>query len=101
MVKQEIKSRILEAIRQEPHRNDIQSVALFGSILTGTDTPESDVDVLIDFVPSATVGFVKFSQIRRNLEQHVGRSVDLLTPQALSRFFRDQVLNEAEYIYER
>ena len=101
MDKQEAKARLLEAIQNEPYREEIQSVALFGSVLMGTNAPESDVDVLIDFVPSAIVGFVKFSQIRQNLEQHVGQPVDLLTPQALSKFFRDRVLNEAEYIYER
>jgi predicted nucleotidyltransferase len=41
------------------------------------------------------------SDMKTNFESFLGKSVDLLTPQAISKYFRDKVLAEAEYVYER
>jgi predicted nucleotidyltransferase len=101
MTKQEIKDRLLDALRQSPYLADIRSVAVFGSYVSGTPTEGSDVDVLIDFDPTATIGFFAMSDIKNGLEESVGKPIDLLTPQALSKYFRDKVLAEAEYVYER
>ncbi len=101
MTKQEVKDKVREAIQQAPHLNDIKSVAVFGSYVSGTPTEESDVDVLIDFEPSATIGFFALSDIKDVLEAIVGKPVDLLTPQAVSKYFRDEVLAQAEYVYTK
>ena len=101
MTKQEIKQTLLEAIRRAPHFADIRSVALFGSRVAGDATETSDVDVLIDFEPSATIGFFALSDIKTSLQTALGLPVDLLTPQALSPHFRNQVLAQAEVVYER
>jgi uncharacterized protein len=101
MTKQEVKDRLLEAVRRLPHFGDIKSVAVFGSYVTGAPTEASDVDVLIDFEPTATIGFFALSDIKQGLEASIGKPVDLLTPQALSQYFRDQVLAQAEYVYTR
>lgn len=101
MEKQEIKKKIKEAIEKNPHKEDIKKVSLFGSYAKGNNRRDSDIDVLVEFTPSAKVGFFKFVQIQRDLSDFVKKDVDLLTPEALSIFFRDKVLNEAEIIYER
>jgi len=101
MGKDELKELLAEAVRQSPFHEDIQSVALFGSYVQGVQTDASDVDVLIDFAPGARVGYFKLARIRRHLQSCLGRSVDLLTPEAVSRFFRDEVLSQAEYVFER
>jgi len=101
MTKQELKHTLLEAVRRAPHFADMRSVALFGSYVTGRPTEDSDIDVLIDFDPSATIGFFALSDIKTSLQAALGKPVDLLTPQALSSHFRDQVLAQAESIYER
>ena len=101
MTKQEIKNILLEAIKHDPHLADIKSVALFGSHIHGTADEDSDVDILIDFMPEATVGFFKLAQIQRSIAAFIGQKVDLLTPDALSKYFKDKVLQEAELIYER
>lgn len=101
MTKQEIKSKLLEAIKHDPHLADIKSVALFGSHVHGTDSEDSDVDVLIEFVPSAVIGFFALSDIKNNFESFLEKTVDLLTPQAISKYFRDEVLAQAEHIYEK
>ena len=101
MDKQEIKNKLLEAVKNDSHRQDIQSVALFGSYVTGEAKESSDVDVLIDFEPTAVIGFFALSDIKDNFETFLQRPVDLLTPQAISKYFRDEVLEQAEYIYEK
>lgn len=101
MNKQEIKKRLLEAVKKNPHRADIKSVALFGSHVQGTAKEDSDVDVLIEFMPNATVGFFKLAQIQRSLRDFLDKKVDLLTPEAISKYFRNEVLQEAERVYEK
>jgi hypothetical protein len=99
MDKQEIKTRLFEAVRNNPHRHDIKSVAIFGSYVHGTAKEDSDIDVLIEFIPTATVGFFKLAQIQRSLGDILGKKVDLLTPEAISEYFRNEVLQDAEVVY--
>lgn len=101
MTKQEIKDKLLEAVKKDEHFSDIKSLALFGSYVTGQAKEDSDVDVLIEFMPKARVGFFKLAQIQRNLRGFLGRNVDLLTLEAISKYFRDEVLQQAEPVYEK
>lgn len=101
MSKQEIKAKIKEAIKRDPLQSEIKKVSLFGSYVNGVPRKDSDIDLLIEFMPSARIGFFKLAQIKRNTEQFVKKSVDLLTPEAISEFFREQVIKEAEIIYEK
>ena len=101
MDKQQIKQRLLRAIKNDPHINDIKSVALFGSYVNGRPKEDSDVDVLIEFMPNAHIGFFKLVDIKQHLEEFVGKEVDIVTPEALSKYFRDEVLAQAESIYEK
>ena len=61
-------------------------------------TPESDVDVLVEFEPGIKVG-LKFFAMEEELSKVLGRKVDLNTPGFLSKYFRDQVLEKAEDQY--
>jgi len=79
-------------------RHHIRRLALFGSVLREDFTPESDVDVLVEFEPGTRLGFA-FFDIEQELSQILGRRVDLRTPQELSKYFRDEVLAEAEELY--
>jgi len=99
MEKQEIKKKIKEAVEKNPFKKDIKKVSLFGSYIHGKPREDSDVDVLMEFIPSARVGFFKFVQIQEDIAQYTGKKIDLLTPEALSKYFREKVLNEAEIIY--
>ena len=101
MGKEEIKKQLLEAIQKDPHISDIKSVALFGSYVSGNASDDSDVDILIDFEPAAVIGFFALSDIKNRFEMYLQKTVDLLTPQAISKYFRDEVLQQAEYVYEK
>ncbi len=79
-------------------KHHIRKLALFGSVLREDFRPDSDVDVLVEFEPSHTPGLAFFS-MEAELSKLLGRRIDLNTPQFLSRYFRDEVLDEAEVQY--
>ena len=79
-------------------RHHIRKLSLFGSVLRDDFGPESDVDVLVEFEPGHVPGFA-FFEIEEELSRILGRKVDLNTPNFLSRYFRDQVLQQAEVQY--
>ncbi len=80
-------------------RHHIRRLALFGSVLRDDFSPDSDVDVLVEFEPGHVPGLA-FFDMEAELAQLIGRKVDLNTPQFLSRYFRDTVLGEAEVLYD-
>ena len=79
-------------------KHHIQKLAFFGSVLRADFGPESDVDVLIEFEPGRTPGLA-FFDVEDELSKLLGRKVDLHTPGFLSRYFRDQVMAEAQVQY--
>jgi len=80
-------------------RHRIQRLALFGSILRNDFGPQSDIDILVEFEPGAAPGF-GFIAIQDELSEIFGRPVDLHTPASLSRYFREEVVHEAEPLYD-
>ena len=88
-----------EAVAQFCRRNHIRRLAFFGSVLRDDFTPESDVDVLVEFEKGTRVG-LRFFTLEEELSDIIGRKVDLNTPGFLSRYFRDEVLAEAEVHYD-
>ena len=78
----------------------IRRLALFGSVLRDDFRPGSDVDVLVEFEPSARVGLLTLAGLELELGELIGHEVDLNTPGFLNRHFRDQVLSEAEVVYD-
>jgi predicted nucleotidyltransferase len=82
-------------------RHHIRRLALFGSVLKKTDRPESDVDLLVEFEPNATPSLFDMADIELELSTLLGgRRVDVRTAGDLSRYFRDEVVREAEVQYE-
>ncbi len=80
-------------------RNGIQSLSLFGSVLRDDFTPESDIDILVEFKPGRTPGLAFFGSMPDDLSEILGRRVDLNTAHFLSPYFRQEVLEDAEVIY--
>ncbi len=79
-------------------RHHIRRLALFGSVLREDFGQDSDVDVLVEFDPEHVPGLA-FFDMQDELSELLGRKVDLNTPQCLSRYYRDEVLAEAEVQY--
>jgi len=80
-------------------RHHIRKLSLFGSVLRGDFRPNSDIDVLVEFEPGHVPGFFGLARMERELSELLGRKVDLRTPEELSRYFRAEVLAEAEVQY--
>jgi uncharacterized protein len=89
----------IEAISDFCRRHHIRRLALFGSVLRDDFGPESDVDVLVEFEPDHIPGLAFFA-MQDELSEIVGRRVDLNTPGFLSPYFRDQVIAEADVLYD-
>ncbi len=87
-----------EAVATFCRRHHVRRLALFGSVLREDFTPASDVDVLVEFEAGHVPGLA-FFEMERELSDILGHRVDLNTPGFLSRYFRDQVLAEAENQY--
>ena len=82
------------------HRRHIRRLALFGSTLKGTNRPDSDVDLLVEFEPGHKPGLLELAGIETELSAFAGgRRIDLRTAQDLSRYFRDEVVRTAEAQY--
>jgi len=89
-----------DRIRDFCERHHIRRLAVFGSVLRDDFGPDSDVDVLVDFMPGHTPGFFRLFEMEEELSALFGgHKVDMRTPQDLSRYFRDRVFASAEVQY--
>lgn len=79
----------------------IRKLALFGSVLRDDFRDDSDIDVLVEFEPGAIIDLFDIVEMEMTLSEMLGRKIDLRTPQDLSRYFRQRVIDTAEILYER
>lgn len=73
----------------------IKSISLFGSVARNEATDESDVDLLVEFNQDAKVSLFQFSRLRRELRKILQCNVDLVTPDALHKELKADILKEA------
>jgi len=85
----------LAACASEVRALGVVRLALFGSVLRGEASPESDVDLLVEFAPGKK-SFDRFMALGDLLEARLGRPVELVTPEALSPFIGPRILSEAK-----
>ena len=88
-----------ERLEEFCRRYRVRELSLFGSSLREDFRPDSDVDILIEFEPSARVGFVTLSKMQRELSALLGRRVDLVPKPGLKEKIRQSVLDSARVIY--
>ena len=81
------------AVREAVNRFRTANLRVFGSVLHGTDRDGSDLDLLVDALPGATL--LDLGGLQDDLESLLGVHVDLLTPRDLPPKFRAKVLAEA------
>ncbi|MEW5885815.1 MAG: nucleotidyltransferase family protein [Pseudomonadota bacterium] len=82
------------AVREAVGRFRSANPRVFGSVLHGTDQEGSDLDLLVDALPGATL--LDLGDLEQELEALLGVKVDLLTPGDLPPKFRAQVLAQAQ-----
>ncbi len=81
-------------LRQLVSRYGLSHPRVFGSVLSGTDTDESDLDLLVDATKTTTL--FTLAGLEHAAQQLLGVPVTVLTPEFLSVKFRDRVLQQAE-----
>jgi len=79
-------------------RHGARKISIFGSYIRGEATPDSDLDVLVEF-PEAK-GLIKFIGIENELSETLGIKVDLLTEKGISPYLVERIKKEAIVIYE-
>jgi predicted nucleotidyltransferase len=85
-----------EAVRALVARYPTANPRLFGSALHGDDRDDSDIDILVDALPGATL--MDLNGLQAALQALLGVPVDVRTPAELHKFFRADVLSEARPI---
>ena len=89
------KDRLIEFCR----RNHIRKLSVFGSATRDQLGPDSDIDLLVEFEQDHTPGLFSIVRMEMELTEILGRKVDLRTPEDLSEYFRDEVMENAEVQY--
>ena len=75
----------------------VKTIGLFGSFVRGDQTPLSDIDILVEFIPDKHT-FDNFMEVAFLLEKILGRKVELITPEALSPHIGPHILREVERV---
>ena len=82
-----------EEILRIAHRHGASNVRVFGSVAKGEAKPDSDVDLLVEMEPGRSL--LDMIAIKQDLEDLLGRKVDVVTEAAVSPYIRDAILNGA------
>lgn len=80
-------------------RYQVRELSLFGSAARGEMRPDSDIDLLVEFLPDAQVDLVDYAGLMLDLSRLVGRKVDLVSKNGLKPLIRNSVLEEARLVY--
>lgn len=80
-------------------RYRVLELSLFGSAARGEMRPDSDIDLLVAFLPDAEVDLVDYAGLMLDLSRLLGRKVDLVSKNGLKPLIRASVLGEARLVY--
>jgi hypothetical protein len=77
----------------------VRELSVFGSSARGEMRPDSDIDLLVEFLPDAKIDLVDHAGLMLDLSQLLGRYVDLVSKRGLKPLIRESVLEEARLVY--
>jgi hypothetical protein len=77
-------------------RNKVKRIAVFGSYATGKVTMRSDIDFLVEFEKEADL--LDQVGLKLDLQELLEKKVDIVTPNSLSQYLRDKILDQAIYL---
>ncbi|WP_320175939.1 nucleotidyltransferase domain-containing protein [Maridesulfovibrio sp.] len=98
MSKQEVINTIRQILKQHPY---VLRAELFGSLARGDDRPGSDVDLLVVYDDATRPKGFRAYTIYGELEEALGRNVDIVQDKLLHGFVRENIKDDRELIYER
>ncbi len=88
----EIKNRIIPVLKEY----GVKKAALFGSIVKGESTEDSDIDILVEMPETATL--LDLAELKIELEEILNKNVDVLTYDSLHHLLKDKILHEQEAV---
>jgi len=92
-------------VRAVCEKQPVARVQAFGSLVSGVPHAESDVDLLVEFLPGARVGLLEMGALKEDLEERLGCSVDLVSRVAVERsrnpYRRRSILSAPMTVYAR
>lgn len=94
------KSAIIETLRQYLSTQPVLKAWLFGSFSRGEETQDSDVDIIVALDKSKPIG-LKFFGMWSDLEELLGRKVDLVSDGTLLPFAKESAERDKILVYER
>ena len=77
----------------------VRELLVFGSVARGTPAPDSDFDLLVEFLPSTQPGLLDHAGLMLDLSELLGRNVDLVSKNGLKPQMREAVMHEARRLY--
>ena len=95
-----LRDEILDKLRADKEALDafgVKAIGVFGSVARGEASPDSDVDIVVDFHEDSIPGLFAFVHLKRHLEEVLGQPVDLVTPGSPNRRVNKRVESEAVY----
>jgi predicted nucleotidyltransferase len=92
--------KIKQKLQEQKHllinNYHVKDLGLFGSMLKGSATPTSDIDILVDF--SRPVDLFAFIELKNHLSELLDANVDLVMKKGLKPSIGKRILKEVEYI---
>jgi predicted nucleotidyltransferase len=89
----------MDQVAELCQRYRVKELSVFGSAARGEMRPDSDIDLLVEFQENAGIGLFELWDLNDDLEQLLGRRVDLVPKGGLKKLIRPQVLREAKLLY--
>ncbi len=80
-------------------RYKVRELSVFGSAARGEMRPDSDIDLLVEFLPDANIDLLDHAGLMLDLAHLLGRKVDLVSKNGLKPLIRNSVLKEARLVY--
>ena len=95
---QTLRDRLAQLLPELQHAYGITRLGTFGSYQRGEQTPNSDLDLLVEFDPDRRFGLLTFCQIENELSDLLGVKVDLVMTTGLKPRIGERILAEVEYL---
>jgi uncharacterized protein len=89
------------AIADICRRHRIHRLFVFGSAGRNEFRPDSDIDLLVEFEDHASIGLIEYARTRQELQDLLGREIDLVTKNSLRPELRDSILATAAVLYAK
>lgn len=95
---QTIQTLLRQHLPQMQAKYRVRQLGIFGSFVRGEQTADSDIDVLVEFDPTARFGLLTFCQLENELSDLLNRRVDLVMKDGLKPRIGERILQEVVYL---